>query len=181
MTARVANNEIRYKMLNRRGLILAGLSMAIPTRLDAAAMIADWEGETLVLAPGAARAILRLSGTMTVANLAAQAQTRRIILRLGGIAANRDPETGYFVFLNAGDDVKPTADDLGYAGALSFFGMPKDVSEGSRAVSFEVSPVLVRLQQAGRLNGPLSVTILPATPPAGGSRPSIAEIALYAN
>ncbi|MGH6821586.1 MAG: hypothetical protein ACREDU_12095, partial [Methylocella sp.] len=124
-------------------------------------MIASWEGETLVLTPGPARAVLRLSGNMTVETLAAQAQTRRIILRLGGIAANRDPQTGYFVFLNAGDDVKPTADDLGYAGALSFFGMPKELREGSRAVSFEVSPILVRLQQAGRLNSPISATFVP--------------------
>ena len=41
--------------------------------------------------------------------------------------------------------------------------------------------ILVRLQQAGRLNGPISVTFVPATTPAGGSRPSIAEIALYTN
>jgi len=168
------------RVLNRRGLVLAGLSIVIPTRLDAATRIAS-EGETLVLTPGPARAVLRLSGNMTVETLAAQAQTRRIILRLGGIFANRDPQTGYLVFLNLGEDAKATTGDIGYVGALSFFGMPKKLSEGSRAVSFEVSPVLVRLQQAGRLNGPISVTILPATTPAGGSRPSIAEIALYAN
>jgi hypothetical protein len=168
-------------VLNRRGLILAGLSVMIPSRLDAAAMIASWEGEKLVLTPGPAHALLRLSENMNGATLAAQARTRRIILRLGGIAANRDPQTGYLVFLNAREDVKPTADDIGYAGALSFFGMPKEVSEGSRAVSFEVSLVLLRLQQAGRLNGPVAVTFVPAASPAEGSRPSISEIALYAN
>jgi len=169
------------KVLNRRGLILAGLSIVIPTRLHAATRVASWEGKTLVLTPGPARAVLRLSGNMTVETLAAQAQTRRIILRLGGIFANRNPQTGYLVFLNLGEDAKASPNDIGYVGALSFFGMPKELSEGSRAVSFEVSPVLVRLQQAGRLNGPISVTFVPATTPAGGSRPSIAEIALYTN
>lgn len=168
-------------MLNRRGLILAGLSTVIPTRLDAATRVASWEGETLVLTPGPARAVLRLSGNMTVETLAAQAQTRRIILRLGGIVAKRDPETGYLVFLNLGEDARASPNDIGYAGALSFFGMPRELREGSRSVSFEVSPVLVRLQQAGRLNGPVSATFVPAELPAEASRPSIAEIALYAD
>ncbi len=168
-------------MLDRRGLILTGISIVIPTRLDAATRVASWKGETLVLTPGPARAMLRLSGNMTVEMLAAEAQTRRIILRLGGIFANRDPQTGYLVFLNLEEDANASPDDTGYVGALSFFGMPKELREGSRAVSFEVSPVLVRLQQAGRLNGPISATFVPAAMPAKGSRPSIAEIALYVN
>jgi hypothetical protein len=57
--------------------------------------------------------------------------------------------------------------------------MPKDVSEGSRAVSFEVSPVLLRLRQSGRLDGNVAVTFVPAKVPAEGSRPTISEIALY--
>jgi hypothetical protein len=168
-------------VLSRRGLILAGLSVMIPSRVDAAAMIASSEGETLVLTPGPARVVLRLSVGMTVETLAAEAQTRRIILRLGGIFANRDPQTGYLVFLNLEEDAKASPNDIGYAGALSFFGKPTELREGSRAVSFEVSPVLVRLQQAGRLNGPISATFVPAGIPAKGSRPSIAEIALYVN
>ncbi len=167
-------------MLNRRGLILAGLSIVIPTRLDAATRVASWKGETLVLTPGPVRAVLRLSVGMTVETLAAEAQTRRIILRLGGIFANRDPQTGYLVFLNLGEDANASPNDIGYVGALSFFGMPKELGERSRAVSFEVSPVLVRLQQAGRLSGPISATFVPAALPAVGSRPSIAKIALYA-
>jgi hypothetical protein len=169
------------KVLNRRGLILAGLSVVIPNRLDAASIVASWEGETLVLTPGAARAILRLSGTFDVAALAAQARTHRFILRLSGIFANHDPRTGYLVFLNAGEDARAGIDDPGYVGALSFFGMPRELSQGSRAVSFEVSSALVRLQQGGRLNAPISVTFVPTALPAEGSRPSISEIALYAN
>ena len=168
-------------MLNRRGLILAGLSLMIPRRLAAASKVAAWEGERLILAPGPTRAVLHLSENMTMATLGAQAQTRRFILRLAGIFAQRDPQTGYLVFLNLGEDAKPSPEDIGYAGALSFFGMPRDITEGSRAVSFEVSPVLLRLRQSGRLDGQLAVTFVPSKAPAEGSRPSISEIALYAN
>jgi hypothetical protein len=143
------------KVLDRRGVILGGLSIVIPTRLDAATRLASWEGETtLVLAPGPTRAVLRLSENMTVETLAAQAHTRRIILRLDGIFANLDPQTGYLIFLNLGEDAKASLNDTGYVGALSSLGMPRELREGSRAVSFEVSPVLVRLQQAGRLIRP---------------------------
>jgi hypothetical protein len=168
-------------VLNRRGLLSAGLSMMIPRRLHAAASVARWEGETLLLTQEPTRAVLHLSENMTVATLAAQAQTRRFILRLAGIFAKRDPQTGYLVFLNLGEDAKPSPEEIGYVGALSFFGMPKDVSEGSRAVSFEVSPVLLRLRQSGRLDGQLAVTFVPAKVPAEGSQPSISTIALYVN
>jgi hypothetical protein len=101
-------------VLNRRGLILAGLSMMIPRRLHAVESVARWEGETLVLTSGPARAVLDLSENMTVAALTAQAQTRRFILRLAGIFARRDPQTGYLVFLNLGEGAKPSPEDIGY-------------------------------------------------------------------
>ena len=84
------------------------------------------------------------------------------------------------MFLNVPDGVTPAVEDIGYAGAVSFFGAPPS-AEGAdaRAVSFEVSEAVQRLRAAGRLAGTMTVTIRPAGKPAAGSHPTIRRLALF--
>ena len=89
----------RAPVLNRRGLLWAGLSIMIPMHIPAAASVGRCEGETSTPAQESTRAVLQLSENMTAATLAAQAQTRRFILHLASIFAKRELQTGYVVFL----------------------------------------------------------------------------------
>ena len=133
------------------------------------------EGEFAVsLDAGAGR-----GGPLLAAAFAATAD-RNFILTLQGLATDRPPETGYLVFLNAPEGVTPAVDDIGYAGAASFFGVtPSAEGADARAVSFEVSDVVQRLRTAGRLASAMTVTIRPAGKPAAGSHPTIRRLALF--
>ncbi|MGH6826785.1 hypothetical protein [Methyloceanibacter sp.] len=172
---------LRVIVATFRSVAFVGLCVVIATPVSAASLVASWDGTNLTLAPKPTRVFLQLDERTSPAGLANRAKTHRFTLVLGGLAADPDPETGYLVFLNLDEKAKSSTDDEGYVGAINFFGMPPTAAEPSRLVSFEISPTLVRLEEIGRLSGPISVTFVPTGRPAEGSRASVAKIDIYEN
>ena len=172
---------LRVIVATFRNLAFAGLCVVIATPVSAASLVGSWDGTNLILGPKPTRAVLQLAGHMTPTALAERAKAHRYTLVLSGLAADPDPETGYLVFLNLSQSAKPSKDDEGYVGAISFFGMPRSAAQPSRMLSFEVSPHLASLQELGRLSAPISVTFVPIGVPVEGSRASVAKIDLYEN
>jgi hypothetical protein len=171
-------------MLERSGYIVKLAAMAIfgsmiTTSACAASVVASWGGDKFSLTSRPGRAELQLFENVNPLALADQAKSRRFTLVLRGLSVDADPHIGYFIFLNFDEGTKPCKEDAGYVGAINFFGMPRTSDGAGRSVSFEVSSVLVRLQQTGRLNGPLSVTFVPTGSLADESRPIVASISLY--
>ena len=125
--------------------------MTSPGKADATEMAAS-QGGAIALTAAPTRIALQPAGNVDLAAAFAAAPARHFILTLQGLATDRPPETGYLVFLNVPEGVTPAVEDIGYAGAVSFFGVPPS-AEGAdaRAVSFEVSEVVQRLRAAGRL------------------------------
>jgi len=167
-------------MISRRCALLAflGTMMASPGKADATEMAAS-QGGAIALTATPTRIALQPADNVDLA-AAFAAANHNFILTLQGLATDRPPETGYLVFLNVPDGVTPAVEDIGYAGAVSFFGAPPS-AEGAdaRAVSFEVSEAVQRLRAAGRLAGTMTVTIRPAGKPAAGSHPTIRRLALF--
>jgi hypothetical protein len=168
-------------MISRRCALLAflGTIMTSPGKADATEMAAS-QGGAIALTAAPTRIALQPADNVDLAAAFAAAD-HNFILTLQGLATDRPPETGYLVFLNVPDGVTPAVEDIGYAGAVSFFGAPPS-GEGAdaRAVSFEVSEAVQRLRAAGRLAGTMTVTIRPAGKPAAGSHPTIRRLALFA-
>jgi hypothetical protein len=168
-------------MISRRCALLAflGTIMTSPGKADATEMAAS-QGGAIALPATPTRIALQPADNVDLAAAFAAAD-HNFILTLQGLATDRPPETGYLVFLNVPDGVTPAVEDIGYAGAVSFFGAPPS-AEGAdaRAVSFEVSEAVQRLRAAGRLAGTMTVTIRPAGKPAAGSHPTIRRLALFA-
>jgi hypothetical protein len=167
-------------MISRRCVLLAflGAIMTSPGKADATEMAAS-QGGAIALTAAPTRIALQSAGNVDLA-AAFAAPGHNFILTLQGLATDRPPETGYLVFLNAPEGVTPAVDDIGYAGAVSFFGVtPSAEGADARAVSFEVSDVVQRLRAAGRLASAMTVTIRPAGKPAAGSHPTIRRIALF--
>lgn len=144
----------------------------------AATEIAASAGGAIALTAAPTRLVLRPAANVDIAAAFAAIADRRFSLVLQGLAINQPPDTGYLVFLNVPEGATPTADDVGLAGTLNFFGVPPSGASG-RAVSFEVTEVLQRLRTAGRLSGAPTVTIRPADKPAAESHPTINRIALF--
>jgi hypothetical protein len=167
-------------MISRRCALLAflGTMMASPGKADATEMAAS-QGGAIALTATPTRIALQPADNVDLA-AAFAAANHNFILTLQGLATDRPPETGYLVFLNVPEGVTPVVEDIGYAGAVSFFGAPPS-AEGAdaRAVSFEVSEAVQRLRAAGRLAGTMTVTIRPAGKPAAGSHPTIRRLALF--
>jgi hypothetical protein len=163
-------------MISRRCALLAflGTIMTSPGKADATEMAAS-QGGAIALTATPTRIALQPADNVDLA-----AADHNFILTLQGLATDRPPETGYLVFLNVPEGVTPAVEDIGYAGAVSFFGAPPS-GEGAdaRAVSFEVSEAVQRLRTAGRLAGTMTVTIRPAGKPAAGSHPTIRRLALF--
>jgi hypothetical protein len=167
-------------MISRRALVLAGACILVPTGVKAAVQLA--QAEKIVLGAQPTRVMLQPAAGVDLAGHVEKAAERRFTLVLRGLAADRQPGAVYSVFLNLPEGAEPKADDPGFVGTVSFFGAPKS-SDGTsrRAISYEVSEALARLQSASRLGGALYVTIAPGRAPAPDSRPTIAEIGLYEN
>ena len=166
-------------MISRRCALLAflGTMMASPGKADATEMAAS-QGGAIALTATPIRIALQPADNVDLA-AAFAAANHNFILTLQGLATDRPPETGYLVFLNVPEGVTPAVDDIGYAGAVSFFGVPPSAAgANARAVSFLVSDVVQRLRAAGRLAGTMTVTIRPAGKPATASHPTIRRLAL---
>jgi DNA-binding beta-propeller fold protein YncE len=156
-----------------------GTIMASPGEAAATEMAAS-QGGAIALTAAPTRIALQPAGNVDLAAAFAATADHNFILTLQGLATDRPPETGYLVFLNAPEGVTPAVDDIGYAGAVSFFGVtPSAEGADARAVSFEVSDVVQRLRAAGRLASAMTVTIRPAGKPAAGSHPTIRRLALF--
>ncbi len=167
-------------MVSRRCALVWILSLLMTRASEAATEVAAWQGDTIVLGPQPTRLTLQPTDHIDLAATLAQASNRRFTLVLRGLATNGPPGTGYSVFLNLPEGVKPGEEDAGLAGAVSFFGVSSASADtNARAISFEVSDVLQRLRRAGRLGGALSVTIIPTGNPSVDSRPTINKIALF--
>jgi len=168
-------------MISRRCALLGflGTIMTSPGKAAASEMAAS-QGGAIALTATPTRIALHPADNVDLAAAFAAAANQNFILTLQGLATDRPPETGYLVFLNVPEGVTPAVEDIGYAGAVSFFGVPPS-AEGAdaRAVSFEVSEVAQRLRAAGRLASTMTVTIRPAGKPAAGSHPTIRRIALF--
>jgi DNA-binding beta-propeller fold protein YncE len=167
-------------MISRRCALLAflGAIMTSPGKADATEMAAS-QGGAIALTAAPTRIALQPAGNVDLA-AAFAAAGHNFILTLQGLATDSPPGTGYLVFLNVPEGVTPAVDDIGYAGAVSFFGVPPSAADtDARAVSFEVSEVVQRLRAAGRLASAMTVTIRPAGKPAAGSHPTIRRIALF--
>lgn len=165
-------------MISRRSLLLAGAYVVISTQVNAAVQVA--QAEKIVLGPQPTRVMLRPAEGVDLTARLAKAADRRFTLVLRGLAADRQPGAVYSVFLNLPEGTKPSADDPGFVGTLSFFGMSKPTDGTSqRAISYEVSQAITRLQSANRLDGSLFVTIAPGRPPAADSQPTIEAVSLY--
>src|SRR5690349_3852882 len=131
---------------------LLGAIMLSPGNAAAATEIAASPAGTIALTPTLAPIALRPAHGIDIAVRLAASADRHFVLTLEGLATDQPPGTGFRVFLNAPDGVDPTLEDAGYAGALSFFGVPPP-GASARAVSFDVTEVLQRLRAAGRLGG----------------------------
>jgi hypothetical protein len=168
-------------MISRRCALLGflGTIMASPGEADATEMAAS-QGDAIALTATPTRIALQPAANVDLAAAFAATADRNFILTLQGLATDRPPGTGYLVFLNVPEDVTPAVDDIGYAGAVSFFGVPPSAAGAeAHAVSFEVSEVVQRLRAAGRLAGTMTVTIRPAGKPAAESHPTIRRLALF--
>jgi hypothetical protein len=141
--------------------------------------VAASQGGVIALTAAPTRVALRPAGNIDLAATFAAPGDQHFILTVQGLTTDRDPGTGYLVFLNAPEGVPPSVEDIGYAGAVSFFDVhPAAEGYDARAVSFEVSELLQRLDRAGRLAGTITVTIRPSGKPAAGSHPTVERIAL---
>ena len=127
---------LRVIVATFRNMAFAGLCVVIATPVSAASLVGSWDGTNLTLGPKPTRAVLQLAGHMTPAALAERAKAHRYTLVLSGLAADPDPETGYLVFLNLSQSAKPSKDDEGYVGAISFFGMPRSGSSAIENAQF---------------------------------------------
>jgi hypothetical protein len=146
----------------------------------AAAEIAAWRGGTIRLGTKPTSLTLQPTEHGDLATALADASRRRLTLVVRGLATDNPPATGYLVFLNLPEGATPGAQDPGYAGAISFFGvLPAAEDTDADAISFEVSEVLQRLRAVGRLVGSVTVTLVPTSAPAAGSHPTINQIGLF--
>ena len=141
---------------------------------------ASWSGGSMALRPDGARLELKPAIESDASALLGTSKSHRMTLVLRGIATDRPPGTGYLVFLNLPEGVNASLDDPGYVGGLNFFGMPGS-SEGrsARAVSFEISEVIERLAQVGRLDEALTLTIAPSGRPSPDAHPIIDAINIF--
>jgi hypothetical protein len=166
-------------MISRRCFVLVGVAALVSTGGIAAVQVAKGTEEHVVLKGGVTRVVLRPTDGIDLAERLANLEGRRFTLVLGGLAADRQPGTPYLVFLNLPEGAETSPSDPGFAGTLSFFGVPRNTGGDSpRTISYEISDVLARLRQAGRLERQLSVTIVPGRPPISDSHPIIEKITL---
>jgi hypothetical protein len=164
--------------ISRRSALL-GLFGAIVANPGNAAVteIAASPAGPIALTPGPAHVALRPADGVNVAAKFAASTDRHFILTLEGLATDVPPDGGFLVFLNVPENSALTTEDAGFAGPLSFFGVPPP-GAAARAVSFDVTEVLQRLRAAGRLGGAVTVTIRATAKPAAESHPTINRIAL---
>lgn len=120
--------------------------------------------------------------TLAADSAAAQERGDRLMLAIWGLKANKAPGAGLILSLNLPRGATPAPEDPGYVGAVSFFGAemlpPGKTLPGA---SFALAPVLARLAAAGRLRGPLVLTLTPSGPLAPGSHPTLEGVALVAD
>jgi len=169
-------------MISRRCVLLAVVSAMISTPASAGQQVELGTQEGVVLqATGPTRVTLRSPDAAELAARFANLTDRRFTLALRGLTADREPGTVYSVYLDAREGEILSPADPGFAGTLTFFGAPKaPATPHPRGISYEISEALAKLQRAGRLEGPLTVTIVPGRPPASDSHPMIEKISLIA-
>jgi hypothetical protein len=112
------------------------------------------------------------------ARIANVPQGKSLYLVFKNLQTTKQPGELYHVYLNLKEDEKPGASDRP-AGVLNFYNFVGNAPRGSdQFFSFDVTEALQKLAAAKQLSEPLTVTIIPAQPPAEDIVPTIGQIEL---
>lgn len=111
---------------------------------------------------------------------------RRVYLVVRGVRAAAQPGVLFHLYLNVPEGVRPKSGnvDQRYVGTINFYDAvvrgdaAAQASGRARSVSFDVTALLGRLRAQNLLGQQLSVTVVPAGPPAEEASPQVGCIEL---
>lgn len=112
------------------------------------------------------------------ARIAKLPQGKSLYLVFKNLQTTKQPDELYHVYLNLEEGKKPGEGDRP-AGVLNFYNFGVNAPRGSDMFfSFDVTEALKKLAAANQLCEPLTLTIIPAQPPAEGVVPTVGQIEL---
>jgi hypothetical protein len=168
-------------MLGRREFVVGGTWALMPSFASAAELLATSGSQAVDLSEQSARVLLQPQREHLFAYLQ-EAGSRRITLVCRGLSARKAPGTSFLLFLNAEEGASLNSEDVGFLGALSFFGgASRDGELQWPTVSFEVSTAIQGMKRVGKLKPPLSITFVGAREPERDSNPKVQQIDLFSS